>query len=162
MSMHRCGMVALSIALIFLSACTSKSPPPTIVEAEGVVLLDGKPLKKVRLRFVPQSDYAQEYIASGVSDEAGKFTLTCHGEPGATVGDNVVIVEESEVPEHLKLSKGRLSDSERLELSKYYDSLGGRPIPRKYSSLASSSLTVSVTADQKSYKLLLTSDNLMK
>jgi hypothetical protein len=132
------------------------------VEAEGIVLLDGQPLKKVRLRFIPQAAFAQEYIASGVSDDAGKFTLTCHGQPGVAIGDNVVIVEESEVPEHLKLSNGRLSDTERFELSKYYDSLGGRPLPRRYSNLASSPLIVNVTADEKMYKLSLTRDHVPK
>jgi hypothetical protein len=145
-------------AFIFLTGCKSKAPPPVIVEAGGIVLLEGKPLKKVRLRFIPQSDYSQEYTATGESDDAGEFTLTCHGEAGAAVGENVVLIGESEPPDHLKLSKGRPDEQERLELSKYYESLGGRPLPRKYSNLANSPMIITITPDQKSYKISLTVD----
>jgi hypothetical protein len=157
---NRCWIAV--VVGIFLLGCTSKPSAPAMVEAEGIVLLDNQPLKRVRLRFIPAGVFAQEYTASGVSDDAGKFTLACHGRPGVVIGDNVVIVEESEVPEHLKLSNGRLSDAERFELNKYYDSLGGRPLPRRYTNLATTPLTVNVTADQQSYKLFLTVDPLPK
>ncbi len=145
-----------TIAFAFLVGCKSKAPPPTIVEAEGVVLLDGEPLKRVRVRFIPVGGYEQEYSASGVTDDTGKFTLTCRGQPGAALGENVVVVEESEIPENLR-GKGRIDEKERLELNKYYQSLGNRP-PAKYGNLANSPMTVNVNPNQKSYKLFLTGD----
>ena len=60
--------------------------------------MDGVPLKKVEVRFVPVEDVGGGYIAKGTTDEAGRFTLTCKGEPGACVGQNHVLISEAEFP----------------------------------------------------------------
>ena len=152
--------LAFWMAVICLSGCKSKSSPPTIVEAEGKLMLDDNPLKRVRVRFVPVGDYEQEYSAFGVTDDDGKFTLTCHGRPGAAAGDNVVVLEESEAPDHLR-GKGRIDEKERLELNKYYKELGSRP-PAKYSNMATSTLTVTVSPDRKNYNISLNSEQVLK
>jgi len=91
-----------------------------------------------------------------VTDDAGKFTLTCHGQPGAAVGENVVLVEESEVPEHLK-GNGRIGENERIELNNYYKSLGTRP-PLKYGNMANSPLTVTVSPNRKNHNISLSNN----
>jgi hypothetical protein len=160
MAGNRFWVVACIIALFLLPGCKSKAPSPAIVEAEGVVLLDGQPLKNVRVSFVPVGDYSQEYTAFGSTDDAGNFTLTCHGQAGAAAGENMVIVEEGEIPEHLR-GKGRIGEKEREELNKYYKSLGNRP-PRRYANLANSPLTVTVSPNRKTHIITLSSESILK
>ena len=135
--------------LTLLAGC-GKAPPPPIVAAEGVIRLDGKPLNKVEVRFIPQIAFGPEYVAVGVTDEAGRFQLTCKGQPGACACENRVIVMEAELPARLK------GEDAQSELAKYFQTLGGRPLPDKYASLVDSPLTASVKAGQKDYNFDLT------
>ena len=135
---------AAVILLVAMAGC--KAPPPPIVEAEGVVLLDGKPLNRAQVRFIPMIQYGPEYTATGVTDEAGRFKLTCKGQPGACACENCVLVMEADIPARLQ------GENAQLELAKYLQSLGGRPIPPQYADLTASSLSVTVTADQKEYR----------
>jgi hypothetical protein len=140
--MLRKGMLGAALVAV-LAGCGK--PPPQIIEVEGVVRLEGKPLKNVAVRFVPVADDATEYVASGVTDEAGRFRLTCKGQTGACAGQNRVLVMEADIPRRLQDEKAQ------AELAKYFQSLGGRPIPPKYANLVESPLTADVKADQKVY-----------
>jgi hypothetical protein len=131
------------VAVFFLPGCAD--PPPPIVEARGVVRLDGVPLKKVEVRFIPMIDNGMEFIAKGITDDAGRFTLTCKGQSGACACGNQVVIRESEIPARLR------SETKQVELHDYLKSLGGRPLPQKYSSLVDNPLIVNVTAGQKEY-----------
>jgi hypothetical protein len=142
-------LVAGAVAAALLAGC-GKAPPPPIVEAQGVVRLDGKPLNRAEVRFIPLIDYGPEYVAVGVTDEAGRFKLTCKGRPGACAGENRVLVMESEVPARLK------GEGAQAELARYFQSLGGRPLPPKYANLVESPLTANVTAEPKEYTFELT------
>jgi hypothetical protein len=139
--MRKAGVVVVAALVV---GC-GKAPPPQIVEVEGVVRLDGKPLKRAEVRFIPAADRGPEYLGVGVTDDAGRFRLTCNGRPGACVGENRVLVMESELPAALK------SEDAQAELARYFQKLGGRPLPQRYANLAESPLTVSVTAGQKDY-----------
>jgi hypothetical protein len=116
-----------------------------------VVRLDGKPLKGAAVRFVPAGAHGTAYIASGVTDEQGRFRLTCNGQPGACTGENRVLVMEDDIPARLR---GESEEAQR-ELAAYFRSLGGRPIPEKYTNLVTSPLVVNVTPEQKVYRLEL-------
>jgi hypothetical protein len=140
---------ALGAVFIALALGCGKKPPPPIVPAEGVVRLDGKPLNKVAVRFIPQIDDGADYIASGVTDEAGHFQLTCKGKPGACACANQVVVAETDLPPELKGEKGHPF------LDQYRKSLGGRPLPPRYTSLVESPLTADVKAGQTEYPLEL-------
>jgi hypothetical protein len=142
----RGACVAIALGL-FLAGC--KAPPPLIVEAEGVVLLDGKPLNNVEVRFFPMIDYGPEYTAKGITDKNGRFQLTCNGAPGACACENRVIIVEPDLPPHLK------SENAQAELARHIKSLGGRPLPQKYANLADSPLVAHVKAEQKEYKFEL-------
>jgi hypothetical protein len=144
-----CVAVAGAALLTLLAGC-GKAPPPPIVEAEGVVRLDGKPLNKAEIRFIPLIDYGPEYVAVGVTDEAGRFQLTCKGQPGACACENRVLVMEAELPPRLK------GEDAQAELAKYLRSLGGRPLPDQYTNLTSSPLSATVKAGQKEYTFELT------
>jgi hypothetical protein len=142
---RKAGVVVLAALVV---GC-GKAPPPQIVEVEGVVRLDGKPLKRAEVRFIPVVDYGPEYLATGVTDDEGRFRLTCNGRPGACAGENQVLVMESELPNELK------SETAQAELARYLQKLGGRPLPQRYANLAESPLTANVTVDRKDYSFNL-------
>jgi hypothetical protein len=139
---------ACALAAALLAGCGKPTPPP-IVEAGGVIRLDGKPLKKAAVRFIPTTEYGPEYYATAVTDDEGRFKLTCHGQPGACACENRVIVLESDIPARLQ------GEEAQLELQKYLRSLSPRP-PTKYADLTSSPLVVTVSADKTEYNFDLT------
>jgi hypothetical protein len=149
--MARYYRVAVCTLLVALPCGCGKSPPE-IVQAEGTVRLDGKPLNKARVVFIPQGEVGPEYRAAGLTDETGRYRLTCNGQPGACAGENRVLVLESDIPKELR--------GESLEvqarLVKYQESLGNRPIPAQYGTVAQSPLKVTVKAGQTDYPLDLT------
>ncbi len=139
------GAVCIAATL----GCGKKGPPP-IVPAEGVVHLDGKPLQKAAVRFIPQIDDGNDYIAVGVTDELGHFQLTCKGKPKRKRSClNQVVVAETDLPPQLKGDKGHPYQA------LYFQSLGGRPLPQRYTSLIDSPLTADVKAGQTEYPLEL-------
>jgi hypothetical protein len=148
MTRSRSLAAACALAAATFAGCGKPAPPP-VVEAAGVVRLDGKPLKKVAVRFIPTTEYGADYYATGVTDDDGRFALTCHGQPGACACENQVLVLESDIPPKLQ------GEDAQLELQKYLRSLGPRP-PQKYANLTTSPLTVTVTAGRKEYNLDLT------
>jgi hypothetical protein len=147
---RKVNILAVGVAVLTGAAGCGKAPPPPIVEAEGIVLLDGKPLKKVAVRFVPNDALGPQYVAVGVTDEAGRFKLTCNGQSGACACENHVLVMEAEFPAHLK------GENAQVQLDQYLRALGGRPLPLRYANLVDSPLTVNVQADQKEYRIELT------
>jgi hypothetical protein len=133
---------------LLLAGC-GKAPPPPIVPTEGTVLLDGKPLRKATIRFIPSIEFGAEYVATGVTDDLGRFTLTCNGQAGACTGENRVLVVEGPIPPKL------LHEDAQRELAQYFESLGGRPLPQQYGNLVSSPLTANVLSDQKPFTFRL-------
>jgi hypothetical protein len=143
-------LAATAFAAALLVGCGKT--PPVIVPAGGVVKLDGKPLNNVEVLFVPQIDFGPEYVARGVTDEEGRFSLRCNGQPGACACEHRVMIVEAELPKNVKGE----SQQAQQELAEYLQSLGGRPLPQKYASLVESPLTVTVRAGQTEYPLDLT------
>jgi hypothetical protein len=136
------------VAIVLLAGC--RPQPVTLVPVEGVVLLNGAPVPNVRIQFVPQVPNSGEYVATGMTDTEGRFTLTCRGQNGARAAENVVVLSE-DVPEELTGS----SDEARFGLEKYLKNLKNRPIPPKYLNAAQSPLRVVISASQKDYKIEL-------
>jgi hypothetical protein len=136
--------------LFVLAAGCAKAPPPLIADVEGVVRLDGKPLNKVEVRFIPPIDYGPEYVAKGVTDEKGRFKLSCRRQLGACAGENLVLIVEADIPAALQ------GENAQVELARYFKALGGRPIPPKYGNLAESPLKANVSPDEKEYHFELT------
>jgi hypothetical protein len=143
------GIAVAAVAAVLFAGC-GKTPPPPIVEVEGVIRLDGKALNRAEVRFIPLIAFGPDYVAVGVTDAAGRFKLTCKGQPGACAGTNRVLVMESELPSELK------SEEAQAELAKYFRSLGGRPLPPRYANLAESPLTADVTEGRREYNFDLT------
>jgi hypothetical protein len=144
------GAVAIVAAALFLTGCHS-SPPP-IVPAEGVVLINDQPLPNAQVQFVPMAQgLGTEYIATGTTDENGRFTLSCKGQAGACACENRVTVSNASPPEKARGQSGEA----QAELTRYTASLKNRPIPDQYDSVARTPLVIKVTASQAEYKLEL-------
>jgi len=144
------GAAALVAAALALPGC-SKSPPP-IVAAGGVVLLNGQPLPNAQVQFIPMiQGFGAEYIAVGVTDEKGRFTLTCNGQPGACACETRVIVIDPPAPEKAR----GLSEAAQAELTRFQAGLKNRPIPPDYGSAAKTPLVIKVTPDRADYNLEL-------
>jgi len=131
-----------------LTGCTAK--PPAIVPVEGVVLLDGAPLPKVKVLLVPMADFegASDYFAQGVTDDQGRFKMTCHGKEGACACENIVVLMD-DIPEELSAS------SARQRYYEYMNSLKNRPVPEELRSAATSPARVTVLANQREYRVEL-------
>jgi hypothetical protein len=134
----------LGAVVIALGSGCGKAPP-AIVPVAGVIRLDGRPLKKVAVRFIPKTDHGPEYIAIGVTDESGRYTLTCKGKPGACAGENHVLVTEAELPSLPRDERGH------PKVAAYFESLGGRPLPEMYAKLVDSPLSADVRAGRAEY-----------
>lgn len=67
-----------------------------MVEVEGVVLQDGKPLERIMVEFWPETDGSRSF---GTTDATGKFVLTTDdGERlGAVVGRHRVVLKDASV-----------------------------------------------------------------
>jgi hypothetical protein len=137
---------AAALAAVALAGCSAK--PPAIVPVEAVVRLNGAPLPKIKLLFYPQAQFngAADYIAQGVTDDRGRVKLTCHGQDGACVGENLVAVID-EIPDELTAT------SAREQYYAYMKSLKNRPVPDQFRSAATSPVRVTVTAGQSEYKV---------
>jgi hypothetical protein len=137
-------------ALAPLAGCGKRLPP--LVPVRGSVLLNGKPLPKAAVTFVPQLDtFGAESNSTAVTDENGQFTLICayQGQPGAVAGEHIVLVTEPPLPEELRNSRST------RELANFRAKLGNRPIPAKYSSVSQSPLKIEVKEGQEEIKLEL-------
>jgi hypothetical protein len=137
----------LIIGLI-LVGCGKESPPP-IVPAQGKVTLNGAPLPNAKVRYLPQLKLDPKYIAVGVTDDQGHYSLTCNGQQGACATDNVVTVSDADIPPNL------LSENAQAQLAVYLRSLKNRPIPQTYSSPVTTPLHVTVGAVKAEYPLEL-------
>ena len=147
------GIVVVSIIILsaaYISEMESRKRPPTLLPVSGVVSLNGEPLKKVIVRFIPKTNDGSEYIASGITDDDGRYTLMCNDLPGACAGENQVLVQETQPPVLPKDERGHPKTEE------YYKSLGGRPIPPQYGKVVTSPITVEVTVEKKKYNINLT------
>jgi hypothetical protein len=139
-----------AVVLVAAASLAGCGPaPPAIVRAEGIVLLDGRPLPKAKVRFIPVIERPNRYSAQATTDDDGRFVLECNGAPGAYAGENIVLVGEDDIPTRLT------PEGARAELQAYLRTLKNRPIPAEYGDTANSPLTVNVTAERQEYKIEL-------
>jgi hypothetical protein len=144
---------ALCLALALL-ACGCGEPPPRLTEVEGTVLLNDKPLPQALVRFVPDtSGPGASLVATGVTDEQGRFRLTCDvkNEPGASIGKNRVVITDAPAPQGTRGMSGKAQEA----ASKYLASLKNRPIPEVYTTAVKTPVVIEVKPEQKDYTIKL-------
>jgi len=81
-------MLLFTGILVVLTGCGKRGPK--LADVSGKVTLDGQPLAKVIVTFVPIGGGVS---SSGVTDEAGRFSLACSLGRGALVGQHRVYVQ---------------------------------------------------------------------
>src|SRR5579859_6261562 len=102
--MHRQAraiFLGLAVFLLPLAGGCGPAAPPPLVPAEGVVMLDGQPLPNAMVTFAPQlSQYGAEMNSWGITDDQGKFQLTCmqKSDPGALAATHKVTVTDAPPP----------------------------------------------------------------
>jgi hypothetical protein len=144
-------VVLIGLSGLVLLGCGHRLPPVVLVK--GKVLLDGKPLPKASVTFMPLLDnFGAESNSNAVTDEDGRFTLTClyNKQSGAVVGTHVVLVAESPLPDELR--KGQNS----RVIDDYRAKLGNRPIPPRYSSVSQSPIKIEIKEGQEPVTIELT------
>src|SRR5262249_27933788 len=143
-----------SLLALALPGC-GKPPRPPVVPVEGVLLLNGQPLPQARIEFVPDLEhYGAEMNSTGLTDDQGRFTLTCayQGQPGAAVAKHRVLVTNPPTPEG---ARGQDEKSQAV-YAQFQAKLKNRPIPPAYSNVARPPCVGEVKADRNSYGLKLT------
>jgi len=144
----------LVIALVgCLAASGCKKTPPPIVEAKGRITLNGKPLARASVQFIPElKDFGAEFNSSALTDEKGEFTLTCatNNQPGAVVATHRVLVTEY-TPDN---ARGMDAQSQERQ-AKHYASLTNRPIPEEYGNFTTTPLRVTVEQGKSTYEVEL-------
>ncbi len=84
----------LACAVLVAGLCGCRDGRPTRVPVSGRVLVDGEPLTRGHVRFVPEGARP----SGGILDSDGRFTLTCYdGQDGAVLGTHRVEVSASEM-----------------------------------------------------------------
>ena len=87
MRSHLLRPVSLLIMFSFVG-CSSNSDSPVLVPVTGIVKYNDKPLADADLMFFPKKGS----MASGKSDQDGRFTLKTNGKSGAVAGTHQVTV----------------------------------------------------------------------
>jgi hypothetical protein len=120
----------LTLGLFGLSGCGYKPKLPPLAQVSGTVTLDGKPLARGTVQFVPDSSKGTAGTpAVGYIDANGHYELTTANVPGAIIGMHRIGVESRKEMEPTGVS--------------WTPSL----IPEKYSNPNASGLTAEVKAD---------------
>jgi hypothetical protein len=140
-------LACLSLASVFLAAGCGRKPLPMNDKVEGTVKLNGVPLPRVQVQFIPVVEAGQKApSSSAVTDDKGHFSLNSEaGKPGAVVAKHRVVVVAGR--------GGQGGDRDAPD----------RPapramIPQPYTIAAQTPLQVEVTADKHSYELALNSN----
>lgn len=85
-----------SLAVSAVLAAAGCSGGPRLAEVKGTVTLEGRPLPRVLVEFIPDATTGPR--ATGTTDENGQYTLTCDDQRrGAVVGPNRVVLRDLEV-----------------------------------------------------------------
>lgn len=145
--------IGFSLAVFCIAGCGKGvvQPDPSVV-VTGVVTMDGKPLAKATVRFVPEDGAKQGFGGAGITDSAGKYELrSLVGEDaavGTPPGKYKVIITKMVKPD------GSVADMMEPPMMS-----GAREsIPLRYSDTASSSLTETVASSGGTFDFELTSD----
>jgi len=87
------SLVFVGLASCLLCGCGRSVP---LGEVDGIVRLDGQPIGKVMVVFIPEDPHLPQSF--GISDEQGRFQLRCNNRGmGAAVGEHRVTLVDAAV-----------------------------------------------------------------
>ncbi|MCA8992016.1 MAG: hypothetical protein KDA88_08555 [Planctomycetaceae bacterium] len=134
---------ALIAALPILIGCSNGHEPPPLASVSGQLLVDGKGMEGMTVRFIPESsDGIAAPVSSAITTSNGKFTLVAeNSRVGVVAGKHRVCVECPNV------ASGPANSSESGKTSSNV-SASGRDcdIPRGYSHPETTPLFVTISA----------------
>ena len=149
---HFC-LPLLSALALFSVGCGQSGPAVEYVE--GVVTLNGSPLKGATVSFSPKG--SEGIGAAGRTQSDGSFTLNAQGaKPGAgtKTGDYSVTISKVEMPELVDIGtddpRYGTREQERLE----QEALNAKPkviVPEKYNSAETSPFTAKVESGSNTF-----------
>jgi hypothetical protein len=135
-----------------LSGCgDSKPAPDASVTVTGIVTMDGKPLEKARVVFIPLQGAEQGNGGSGLTDSAGKYELrSLVGEEsvvGTPPGKYRVVISKMIKPD------GSVAPPDEPPIM----SAASESIPLRYSDFSGSKLDATVATSGGTFNFDLTS-----
>lgn len=150
-------MLALAAAGVLAAGCGSDDGPD-LVPAGGTVTYNGSTVPNATVSFVPEAGA----MATGVTDEQGKFSLKTAGKDGAVVAKHKVTIvaleggtaAATEMPDPAAdptaFAQAYEQASEKLEPPKSL-------VPEKYTNTYGTTLSYDVTADgENQFDIVLT------
>jgi hypothetical protein len=115
-----------------VAGCAERPDLPPTARVSGTVTLDGQPLPRGTVQFVPDTAQGTEGPSGvGYIDEEGHFEITTAGVQGAIIG-------------HHKISVKAEADYDQTQIS-----MGPSLIPRRYNNPDTSELTAEVKENEK-------------
>lgn len=132
---------ACCLALALLPGCGGGPPGPKTIPVYGVVTYNSKPVSSGEITFAPVDAKGQPTLATIGSD--GSFTAKfSEAKPGLVAGDYKLVITSYKVP---------LAQIPPPQLAKMGDT--NLAVPKKYTDLKTTPLTLSVTEKDGSKKL---------
>jgi hypothetical protein len=132
--------------------CGGKEPL-SLVEVEGTLLLDDKPLPLALVEFMPElKGHGAEANSTAVTDENGRFKLQKAAVSGAVIATHRIVVNEGPPPAG---ARGQ-DEASQAKFTQYMTSLKNRPIPQKYSNFSASTARVEIKGAEKNLIIKLT------
>jgi hypothetical protein len=134
-----------AVLLLLVSGCGESLD---LVPVTGTVTYQGKPVEGANVAFLPEKGPP----GTGITDAAGKYTISTNGQPGASAGKNAVTIT--------KTSTGGTASPTTPEEMQKMASEGKMPtskseIPSKYSAIQAG-LTAEVSDSKKVFDFTLT------
>lgn len=148
------SLALLFFVIVAVAGCGGKKPP-AIVSVTGTVTYRNAPLGNVEVKFIPMEEKLDgNYVASGVTNKAGEFTLHLQGktEPGCCACECKVLIVEGPIPGD---TRGQ-DEKSLLASANFLKSLKNRPIPKKYERVGTTTLSYTVSAENNKFDLELT------
>ncbi len=146
-------LVLICSALLLSVGCNKG---PAVAEVVGIVKFDGKPLPNVKIMFAPNPQKGTVGpISAGLTDDQGRFKLTCEDErEGAVVGWHKVVIIESGQNLYRTPRNGRRDDDEVVKVVKVKPK--GPHVPDKYHTIAKTPLEEEVKDSKNDLEITLT------
>ena len=136
----------ITVAMLLLVSSLGCGPSiPPIAEVSGVVTIDGDPLPHAKVLFFPlHKGLDGNYMASGVTDKEGNYTLTHKGSvPGVTACDCKITISEGPMPPEIR----KMGQAGAAKMKAYRKTLKNRPIPPSYGALGTTPLNFTVSQE---------------
>ena len=140
--------------LATIAGCAKQIP---VAEVTGIVKLDGKPIPNVRIMFMPDPKKGTVGpISSGLSDDQGRYKLTCEDErEGAVIGWHKILVYNTGQNLFKTPRNGRRDDDAPAE--KVKPKPPGPKVPEKYTASGKTPLDLEVVAGKNELEIPLNS-----